>query len=101
MHKINALSKETTVNYNQLMRWITNKEVHATKIQDIVSQYFLHQRIKITDANSDGYKKYLNNLELLHKLLVYSMKAKQTTDLNIIGDLKKTVGSFEESYFHK
>lgn len=101
MNKINTLSNEDDVNYNQLMRWVTNKEVHATKIQEIVSQYFLHQRIKLTDTESDNHKKYLNNLELLHKLLVYSMKAKQTTDLDVIDKLQKTVESFEESYFHK
>jgi len=101
MKKINLLSQESTINYNQLVRWITNKEDHAKKIQDIVSQYFLHQRIKLTDANSDKRNKYVTNLTLLHQLLVYSMKAKQSTDLNIIDKLNETISSFEESYFHK
>lgn len=101
MKQINLLSQESTVNYNQLVRWVTNKEEHAKKIQNIVSQYFLHQRIKLTDPNGDKYDHYITNLTLLHQLLVYSMKAKQSTDLDVIGKLKETIASFEESYFHQ
>ncbi len=101
MKQIASLSQESTVNYNQIVRWITNKENHAKKIQDIVSQYFLHQRIKLTNADSDNYDQYITNLTLLHQLLVYSMKAKQSTDLDVIDKLNETISSFEESYFHQ
>ncbi len=101
MKQINLLSQESTINYNQLVRWVTNKENHAKKIQDIVSQYFLHQRIKLTNADSDNYDQYITNLTLLHQLLVYSMKAKQSTDLDVIDKLNETLSSFEESYFHQ
>lgn len=100
MSQINELSQQDEINYNQLVRWINNKEEHANKIQDIVSQYFLHQRIKITDVSDDAaYKKYVYQLTLLHEILVYSMKAKQTTDLIHIEKLKTTVHAFEHSYF--
>ena len=101
MKQINLLSQESTVNYNQLIRWVTNKEEHAKNIQDIASQYFLHQRIKLTDTNSDKHDQYITNLTLLHQLLVYSMKAKQSTDLNVIDKLNEIISSFEESYFHQ
>lgn len=101
MKQINLLSQESTVNYNQIVRWVTNKEEHAKKIQDVVSQYFLHQRIKLTTPNSDKYGQYITNLTLLHQLSVYAMKAKQSTDLDIIDKLNKTISSFEESYFHQ
>ena len=101
MKQINLLSQKSTINYNQLVRWVTNKEDHAKKIQDIVSQYFLHQRIKLTGPNSDKHDKYITNLTLLHQLLVYSMKAKQSTDLNVIDKLNEVIALFEESYFHK
>lgn len=101
MKQINLLSKKSPVNYNQLVRWITNKEEHAKKIQNVVSQYFLHQRIKLTDHNSDKYSQYLTNLSLLHQLSVYAMKAKQSTDLDIINKLNETIASFEDSYFHQ
>lgn len=101
MNKINELSAEGTPNYNQLIRWTFNKEEHAKKIQDIVSQYFLHQRLKITDpADKEAYSKYLKELELLHQLLVYAMKGKQTTDLAYIEKMREAIDDFSESYFH-
>ena len=100
MNSIIGLSKEATPNYNQLVRWVMNKEEHASKIQEIVSQYFLHQRIKLVDpSDKENYKKYQERLELLHRMLVYAMKAKQSTDLANIENLRKTVTAFEESYF--
>ena len=46
MKKINELSKDPAKNSNQLVRWINNKEHHADKIQEVVTQYFMTQRIK-------------------------------------------------------
>ncbi len=102
MNQIVELSKEKEINYNQLVRWINNKDEHAVKLQNIVSQYFLHQRIKITEPDDEeAFAKYQKQLMLLHKLLVYSMKCKQTTDLNFVKKLRETTTAFEESYFHK
>ncbi len=101
MNMINELSKNDPANYNQIVRWVTNKEEHATKIQELVSQYFLHQRIKMTDPKDESaYQKYLHQLELMHVMLVYSMKSKQNTDLANITKLRKTLEAFEKSYFH-
>ena len=55
MTEINTLSKQNAPNYNQIVRWINNKEVHASKIQIIVSEYFLHQRIKIAAKDNHHY----------------------------------------------
>ena len=102
MNMINELSVNEKVDYNQLVRWVVNKEEHANKLQEIVSQYFLHQRIKPVEAdNQEAYKKYLTQLELLHKLLVYAMKSKQSTDLEVVAKLRDTVHEFEHVYFHK
>lgn len=101
MNQINELSEQADVNYNQLVRWVTNKEEHAQKIQDIVSQYFLHQRIKPTSPdNAEAYKKYQQQLEALHHILVFAMKAKQGTDLSVVETLKEKVHHFEQLYFH-
>lgn len=100
MKAISEIPMADSPDRNQLIRWIMNKEEHANKIQEIVSQYFLHQRIKITDpADKEAYKKYLSELEMLHKISVYAMKCKQTTDLSFISKLKETVKQFEASYF--
>jgi len=102
MNKIKEESASESPNWNQLVRWVNNKEEHAQKIQNIVSQYFLHQRIKLIDPeNKEAHKKYQKLLGQLHQLLVYSMKAKQTTDQMYIEKLRKSVSSFEDSYFHK
>ena len=102
MNMIVKLSAKGDKNYNQIVRWVVNKEEHAKKIQDIVSQYFLHQRIKLTDLNDKAkYSKYLNQLASLHEILVYSMKVKQTTKLTNIEKLYAAVEKFSGLYFHK
>ena len=101
MNEINALSSEADPNYNQLIRWVINKEEHAKKIQDIVSQYFLHQRIKPVDpSDKEAYIKYQKQLEVLHHISVYAMKSKQSTDLKNIEILRAKVEEFEGMYFH-
>lgn len=80
-------------NANQLVRWITNKEKHAEMLQEIVSQYFLTQRIKPEDQDYD------KKLASLHKLLVYSMKCKQTTDLDNVEKLRAAAEEFHKLYF--
>lgn len=99
MNMIIKLSTEKELNHNQLVRWIINKEEHAIKIQEIVSQYFLHQRIHIKQPGDEHYDKYVNELILLHKISVYAMKAKQSTDLSLIKIMTETVNTFEKSYF--
>ncbi len=102
MKEIERLSKEKEVNYNQLVRWINTKEEHANKIQHIVSQYFMTQRIKIKTANdAKAFSKYTTQLTLAHKLLILAMKAKQSTDVKYVKDLRTTVKAFSESYFSK
>lgn len=100
MNMINELSEQDTPDYNQLVRWIVNKEEHAKKIQDIVSQYFLHQRVKITSPDDDAaYRKYVKQLTSLHEVLVFAMKAKQGTDLSILDTMREKVHVFEHAYF--
>ena len=107
MKQINEISKAASPNYNQLIRWVNNKETHAEEIQHIVAQYFLHQRIKMpkSDLGKKAFKKangkYVKQLSSLHAILVYAMKSKQTTDLANTEALKKAVESFESLYFHK
>ena len=93
MKKIVELSKQNPVNYNQLVRWVSNKEKHADEIQHIVSQYFMTQRIK-PDA-----KKYSQKLTALHKMLIYAMKCKQTTDTAHVSTLRSLLKEFETLYF--
>jgi nickel superoxide dismutase len=45
MKEINELSKAGEKNYNQLVRWIMNKEHHADYLCDTVTECFMKQRI--------------------------------------------------------
>jgi nickel superoxide dismutase len=95
MNEIMQLEKDGLQNANQLIRWIINKEDHANEIQEIVSQYFMTQRIK-PDA-----KDYNKKLGLLHEMLIYSMKCKQTTDMTHVSKLRDLVKEFQGLYFEK
>ncbi|MFO7556588.1 MAG: superoxide dismutase [Ni] [Desulfobacterales bacterium] len=95
MNQIIELEKKEHHNPNQLVRWILNKENHADKIQEIVSQYFMTQRITLEMKN------YEKQLGLLHQMLIYSMKCKQTTDLANVTKLKSIVNDFDALYFKK
>ncbi len=101
MDQIIELQENNEINYNQLVRWITNKEDHANKIQDIVSQYFLHQRLKYKEEGEAGRDKYIDQLTTMHQLSVYAMKSKQTTNMEYIQKMRETIKRFEGLYFHK
>jgi len=99
MTKIEELSGQENVNHNQLVRWINNKDEHASKIQEIVYQYFMTQRIKPKSADDEtAYEKYIKELTLLHKLLVSAMKTKQTIDSTHTTALHNTLDVFAKSY---
>ena len=95
MKQIMELEKEKHHHTNQLVRWIMNKEHHANQLQEIVTQYFMTQRIKLDT------KDYAKKLGLLHQMLVCAMKSKQTTDLNMVAELKRLVQDFQALYFGK
>jgi nickel superoxide dismutase len=93
MNQIKELSSADPVNYNQLVRWITNKEEHATKIQTIVSEYFMTQRIK-PDAEN-----YAEKIGVLHRLLIAAMECKQSIDLSHVEEVRSLLKKFEGLYF--
>ncbi len=100
MNQINEIQNSESINYNQLVRWINTKEKHAELIQEIAEQYFLTQRVKFAEpTDKDKYKKYMDQLTYLHQLIVYSMKAKQSTDLKNIKNLNNALSHFEVAYF--
>ena len=102
MKQIVELSAKENPNMNQIVRWANNKESHADELSHIVTHYFMAQRIKPADkAESDSYKTYIRKLTLLHEMLVYSMKAKQTTDLSNVERLRTLLAEFRAVYFQK
>jgi nickel superoxide dismutase len=99
MKQVVELSKQASPNHNQIVRWVQNKEHHADKIRDVATQYFMAQRVKpVASKSSPDHDAYLNKLQLLHEMIVTSMKCKQTTDLAHVEKLKQLVDRFEKAY---
>lgn len=93
MKEIKALENADPGNANQLIRWVMNKEDHANQLQEIVTQYFMTQRIKPTDEN------YEKKISVLHQLLIAAMKCKQTTDEANVATLRELTEEFHKLYF--
>ena len=104
MNEIQSLSEEVAgldpQDMNQMVRWIHNKEKHAEDLVHIVTQYFMTQRLKpVDEKDSEEYGEYVKKLTLLHQMMFYAMKSKQTTDLANVEKLKSLLDSFEDAYF--
>ena len=99
MTKIKELSQQQdATSMNQLTRWIMTKDEHASKIQKVVSDYFLTQRIKAKTEGSE-YNTYVKQTTTLHQILVSAMKCKQTIDKqNVILGIN-LIDQFVERYF--
>ena len=86
--------KSDPLSKNQLNRWIMTKEQHASNIQKAASDYFLTQRVK-----ADNSKKYIDLTTTLHKILVASMKCKQTVNPYHVNNGIELIDKFCKSYF--
>ena len=80
---------------NQMSRWVTTKEEHATKIQNNIAHYFLAQRIK--SANPD----YVKQLTAAHGVIVNAMKCKQSADPATAKALEKSIFDLYRAYTGK
>lgn len=77
---------------NQSVRWVTNKESHATNIQNVMADYFFAQRIK-----SDN-KDYTAQLATAHNVIVSAMKCKQDANPATAEALKSAILKFYTAY---
>ncbi|MFC1737469.1 superoxide dismutase [Ni] [Planctomycetota bacterium] len=102
MNEIRKLSEQDKPNMNQIIRWVQNKEEHADELGYIVTYYFMTQRVKpIPNTQVREYDEYVEKLTLLHKMLVFSMKSKQTTDISNVEELRSLLDKFHSVYFDK
>ena len=93
MLKINNLSNNLSpLSHNQLNRWVIEKEKHSSKIQNIIADYFLTQRIKETNSN------YIEQVTTLQRLLVLTMKCKQTVEIDNVEKGLELVALFSTIY---
>lgn len=102
MKTIIELSAEEKPDYNQLVRWVANKDHHADELSEVVTYYFMAQRVKPPEEGGEQARaKYLEQITSLHEMLVYAMKAKQTTELANVEKLRSLLESFRASYLPK
>ena len=77
---------------NQLTRWVTTKENHATNTQHIVAQYFLTQRIKADNEN------YAKQLAAAHAVMVSAMKCKQDANPDTAKKMEAAIYDLYRAY---
>ncbi|MBT3228314.1 MAG: superoxide dismutase [Candidatus Marinimicrobia bacterium] len=89
---IKLTGKTDIQSQNQMVRWVMNKEDHAQKIIDTISDYFLTQRIM------PSQKDYSERLKHHHAVILAAMKAKQNADLASVKTLKKSISLLAQYY---
>jgi nickel superoxide dismutase len=94
-------SEKSIQNQNQLVRWVNNKESHAQKIQDVISEYFLAQRIKPKSSTEKEYDKYVQLSISCQKIIFYAMKCKQNVDTQYVEKLSAELESLVVVYLDK
>ncbi|QDU53938.1 superoxide dismutase [Ni] [Aeoliella mucimassa] len=78
--------------HNQLARWVSTKEAHASNIQEIIGQYFLAQRIKSDKEN------YVDQLKAAHGVIVAAMKCKQSAEPATAKALEEAIHDLYRAY---
>jgi nickel superoxide dismutase len=102
MKEIERLSAEAKPNMNQIVRWVNTKDAHADELSETVTYYFMAQRVKLPEkGDTKAYNDYVKKLTLLHPMLIYAMKAKQTTDLANVQELRSLLDEFHKVYSDK
>ena len=96
---INELAgKHDGQSLNQAARWITNKEIHASHIIEVVSQYFLTQKVKVVSPGSAEYEAYLKTLADHHAVMVAAMKTKQHANPKYVDTLRRSIDALASHY---
>ena len=99
MKQIAALAGQSDAqSANQLARWVANKEEHANRIQHVVTQYFMTQRLKEVEEGDEAMAAYTEKLVLLHKLLRGAMKCKQTVEVEEVEKMRTLLHEFKHAY---
>ena len=93
-------SKTDALSKNQFSRWVMTKEEHASNIIEVISKYFLTQKVKPKAKDDAGYSEYVATLLEHHAVMVAAMKVKQTVDKAQVSKLETAIAALEKRY-HK
>jgi nickel superoxide dismutase len=83
---------------NQTVRWINTKEEHASNIIEVVSVYFLTQKVKEVPRGAEGYDAYLASLADHHAVMRAAMKTKQTVNQESVKALDAAIDALAQRY---
>ncbi len=99
IHQIHQLAQQNNaLALNQATRWINTKEEHASHIIEVVSTYFLTQKLKPVAKGAEGYDAYLAKLADHHAVMVAAMKTKQSVESDKVSDLVKAIDQLAKHY---
>ncbi len=99
MDQITELAgKQDAQSFNQASRWVMTKEQHAERIQTTIAQYYLAQRVKAVQPDTDAYDAYLQKLAAHHAVIVAAMRAKQTVAPKAAVALRKAIEAISAYY---
>ena len=99
MNEIIKLAGNAKTEQNQTVRWVQNKELHADHFAGKLQKYFSAQRIKLVETkDKEQFDILVSKLVLLHRMTVYAMKSKQTTDLKNLEALRENFELFRDLY---
>lgn len=99
MNELHATTGTDLVAMNQMIRWVTVKEEHASKIITTVAEYCLCQRVKkeiFVDA-----KDYTDALVAHHAVMQAAMKCKQNVSVDVCDALDHAIGAMAKMYLPK
>ena len=97
--QINELSgKHEAQAFNQAARWVATKEHHASHVIQVVSEYFLTQKVKAVAPGAEGYDAYLKKLADHHAVMVAAMKTKQKADPAVADALHHSIDALAKHY---
>lgn len=92
IRELSAKEALSAQDHQQLVRWTKNKETHAQYIINEAANYFLAQRIQ-PDADD-----YADKVEVLHHIILFSMKSKQSVESAPVETLAEKLATFKDLY---
>ncbi len=90
--------KDEAQAFNQAARWVATKEDHASHVIQVVSEYFLTQKVKAVAPGAEGYDAYLKKLADHHAVMVAAMKTKQKADPAAADALHHAIDALAKHY---
>ncbi len=84
--------------FNQAARWVSTKEAHASHIIEVVSEYFLAQKVKPVATAASGRDAYLEKLADHHAVMVAAMKTKQQANPASVDALVQAIDALARHY---